>query len=109
MPVSAPLGAANLTLEESALIDSFLTRRSELDFDVRVRMADQIFQRLKPKLTLPADSALSVEKILEGLAYERRATGGYGWFPRYFFFFYRADGIIGRDYLASNRLCLSRN
>jgi uncharacterized RDD family membrane protein YckC len=78
MPVSALLGAANLTLEESALIDSFLTRRSELDFDVRVRMADQIFQRLKPKLTLPADSVLSVEKILEGLAYERRATGGYG-------------------------------
>ena len=76
-PVSALLGAAKLTLEESALIDSFLTRRSELDFDVRVRMADQIFQRLKPKLTLPVDNTLSVEKILEGLAYERRATGGY--------------------------------
>lgn len=76
-PVSAPLGAASLTVEESALIDSFLTRRSELDFDVRVRMADQIFQRLKPKLTLPTDNALSAEKILEGLAYERRATGGY--------------------------------
>lgn len=78
VPVAAPLGAANLTLEESALIDSFLNRRSELDFDVRVRMADQIFQRLKPKLTLPGDNSLSAEKILEGLAYERRATGGYG-------------------------------
>ena len=77
-PVSALLGAANLTLEESALIDSFLTRRSELDFDVRVRMAEQIFQRLKPKLTLPTDNTLSTEKILESLAYERRATGGYG-------------------------------
>lgn len=77
IPSSAHLGAANLTLEESALIDSFLTRRSELDFDVRVRMAEQIFQRLKPKLTLPADNSLSTEKILESLAYERRATGGY--------------------------------
>lgn len=76
-PVLAPLGAANLTPEESALIDSFLTRRSELDYDVRVRMADQIFLRLKPKLTLPAENTLSVEQILESLAYERRATGGY--------------------------------
>lgn len=78
IPGSAPLGAANLTIEESALIDSFLTRRSELDFNVRLRMADQILQRLKPKLTLPADNSLSTEKILENLAYERRATGGYG-------------------------------
>jgi len=77
-PVLVPLGAIHLTLEESALIDSFLNRRSELDYDVRVRMADQIFQRVKPKLTLPADNALSVETILETLAYERRTTGGYG-------------------------------
>ncbi|HEY6945523.1 MAG TPA: RDD family protein [Candidatus Acidoferrum sp.] len=73
----APIGADKLTLEESALIDSFLNRRSELDYDVRVRMADQIFQRLKPKLSLPADNMLTVEKILETLAYERRATGRY--------------------------------
>jgi uncharacterized RDD family membrane protein YckC len=75
--VVAPLGAANLSPEEIALIDSFLTRRSELDYDVRVRMADQILLRLKPKLTLPADNPLSTEKILENLAYERRAIGGY--------------------------------
>ena len=74
----APLGAAKLTPEESALIDSFLSRRSELDYDVRVRMAEQILQRLKPKLTLPADGTRSTEDILESLAYERRATGGYG-------------------------------
>ena len=76
-PSLAPLGAANLTADESALIDSFLTRRSELDYNVRVRMAEQIFQRLKPKLTLPADNTLPTESILEGLAYERRATRGY--------------------------------
>lgn len=78
IPATAPLGAASLTIEESALIDSFLTRRSELDFDVRVRMAEQILQRIKPKLTLPPDSLLSTETILENLSYERRAIGGYG-------------------------------
>jgi hypothetical protein len=41
-------------------------------------MAEQILQRLKSKLTLPADNSLSTEKVLESLAYERRATGGYG-------------------------------
>jgi uncharacterized RDD family membrane protein YckC len=76
-PVLSSLGAANLTPDELALIDSFLTRRSELDYDVRVRMADQIFSRLKPKLTIPAENSLSVEKILETLAYERRASGRY--------------------------------
>jgi hypothetical protein len=38
-------------------------------------MAEQILQRLKSKLTLPADNSLSTEKVLESLAYERRATG----------------------------------
>jgi uncharacterized RDD family membrane protein YckC len=74
----SPLGGSQLTAEELALIDSFLSRRSQLDYDVRLRMADQILLRLKPKLTLPADNALSTEAILEALAYERRATGGYG-------------------------------
>jgi len=71
-------GAANLAPQEFALIESFLTRRSELDYDIRLRMADQIFFRLKPKLTLPADASLSAEAILEALAYERRTATGYG-------------------------------
>jgi uncharacterized RDD family membrane protein YckC len=77
-PGLTSLGAANLTPEEFALIDSFLSRRAELDFDLRRRMADQIFQRLKGKLTLPADNNLSTDTILENLAYERRSTSGYG-------------------------------
>jgi uncharacterized RDD family membrane protein YckC len=75
---SSALGGSQLTADELALIDSFLSRRSELDYDVRLRMANQIFLRLKPKLTLPADSSLSTEGILEALAYERRAAGSYG-------------------------------
>jgi uncharacterized RDD family membrane protein YckC len=77
-PVASFYGGANLTAQEFALIDSFLTRRSELDYDIRLRMADQIFYRLKPKLTLPPDNSLSTEGILEAVAYERRSAGSYG-------------------------------
>jgi RDD family len=72
---AAPLGAGRLTAEECALIESFLTRRSSLDYDVRVRMAEEVFRRIKEKLTIPADNTRSVESLLEALSYERRATG----------------------------------
>ena len=75
--LSSPLGADRLTPGEFALVDSFLNRRSALEFDVRNRMADEILRRLKPKLTLPSNGSLSGGKILESLAYERRATGRY--------------------------------
>jgi hypothetical protein len=71
------LGAERLSPEEFALIESFLGRRSALDGGVRVRMAEEILRRIKPKLTLPADASLSTERLLETLAYERRATGQY--------------------------------
>ena len=73
----APLGAGELSPEDFALIDSYLNRRLDLEPDVRFRMAEEILRRLRPKLTLPADNALSTERILETLAYERRATGRY--------------------------------
>jgi hypothetical protein len=66
--------------EECALIDSYLQRRLDLEPYLRFRMADEIFTRLKPKLTLPSDttfSSFSADKILEALAYERRASGRY--------------------------------
>src|SRR6266478_3107861 len=76
-PALSPLGADRLSPEECALIDSFLNRRLDLEPGVRFRMADEIFRRLKPKLTLPADNLLATEKILETLSYERRAAGSY--------------------------------
>jgi len=76
-PALAPLGADRLSAEDFTLINSFLQRRLDLAPDVRYRMADEIFRRLKPKVTLPADNTLSIESILEALVYERRATGGY--------------------------------
>jgi uncharacterized RDD family membrane protein YckC len=74
---ASPLGADRLTPEEFVLIDSFLNRRSALDSYVRSQMAGQILNRLRPKLTLPTDNPLSTERILESVAYERRATGRY--------------------------------
>jgi uncharacterized RDD family membrane protein YckC len=74
---AAPLGAAQLTPEDAALIESFLHRRLDLPPDVRYRMAEQIFRRIQPKLTLPADNSLSVESVLEALSYEHRSTSGY--------------------------------
>ena len=72
-----PMGATQLTAEESALIESFLQRRLDLEPLVRFRMADHILRRLMPKLTIPADNALSSERLLEALSYQRRATGRY--------------------------------
>jgi uncharacterized RDD family membrane protein YckC len=71
------LAGARLSPEEYALIESFLNRRLDLEPTVRYRMADEIFLRLKPKLTLPAENTLSADRILEALAYEHRATGRY--------------------------------
>jgi uncharacterized RDD family membrane protein YckC len=73
----APLGSALLSAGDFALIDSFLNRRFDLEPTVRFRMADVILRRLKPQLTLPAENSLSSEKVLEALAYERRATSRY--------------------------------
>jgi uncharacterized RDD family membrane protein YckC len=77
LAVGAPIGSAHLSVEEFALVESFLHRRLELEPNVRFRMADEIVRRLKPNLTLPAENTSSSEKILEALAYERRATSRY--------------------------------
>lgn len=73
----APLGSVHLSAEEFALVESFLHRRLSLEPTLRFRMADEILNRLKPKLTLPAENIPSTEKILETLAYERRAAVRY--------------------------------
>jgi len=70
-----PLGADRLSLEDLALIDTFLNRRHDLAPNVRARMADGILSRLKPKLTLQGVNEFRSESILESLAYERRSAG----------------------------------
>jgi hypothetical protein len=72
--MAASMGTANLSNEEIALIESYLNRRYELDPDVRFRMANEILQRIRPKLSVPAGSTLSTDQIFEALSFERRAN-----------------------------------
>ena len=77
-----PLGAtgfsiAALSIEELALIDTFLQRRYDLAPDVRSSMAAQILSQLRAKVTAEARDRHSAESLLEALAYERRSTGTY--------------------------------
>lgn len=75
--LAGPLGAQNLSTDEFALIESFLSRRFALEPALRFRMADEVFRRIRPKLTLPPDLRVSSEKILETLSFERRSTNSY--------------------------------
>jgi uncharacterized RDD family membrane protein YckC len=75
--VNVTYGSERLTAEDFALVEAFLNRRSELDPYVRYQMAAQIAAKIQPKLTIPANELPSPEKLLEAIAYERRATGRY--------------------------------
>jgi uncharacterized RDD family membrane protein YckC len=70
-------GALRLSVEELALIETFLARRSELPADVRSRMASGILRKLQQKSPAGIELGLSTESTLERLAYECRSTGGY--------------------------------
>jgi uncharacterized RDD family membrane protein YckC len=70
-------GANRLTLEEFALVETFLSRRSALEAGVRYDTAASIVRRIESKLTLPLEGKPSAEKLLEELSYERRSTAGY--------------------------------
>lgn len=74
LPVLQGAGAG-ITIEELALIETFLHRRSDLAPEVRSRMAEQILERVKDKVPAEAASQLSTETILESLAHERRGIG----------------------------------
>jgi uncharacterized RDD family membrane protein YckC len=70
-------GASRLSPEEADLIETYLNRREALDPEIRYRMADQIFKRIRPKLIFPEGDYPSVERILEALAAERRSSARY--------------------------------
>jgi len=79
LPLSeaARISTTALSLEELALVDAFLQRRSDLAEDVRSRMAAEIVARLQPKLAPGVQSRFSPESLLEALSYERRSSGSY--------------------------------
>jgi uncharacterized RDD family membrane protein YckC len=70
-------GASQLGADDLVLIDTFLGRRYELPDEVRARIAGEILERLRPRLSIRIDSESPPESVLEGLAHERRSTGGY--------------------------------
>jgi uncharacterized RDD family membrane protein YckC len=71
------LGSERLTLEELALVEAFLNRRSSLAGDVRYNAAAQIVDRLRPKLQIPEGVSLGNEPLLEAIATERRGSAKY--------------------------------
>ena len=69
-------GAAQLSMEDLALIDAFLHRRHDLAPDVRSRMAGEILLRIRSRVPVQVEVNSSPEAILEALAYGRRSAGG---------------------------------
>jgi uncharacterized RDD family membrane protein YckC len=71
------LGSEHLTLEDLALVEAFLNRRSSLAGDVRYDAAAKIVDRLRPKLQIPEGVSLRNEQLLEAVASERRGSAKY--------------------------------
>lgn len=70
------VGASMLSLDDLALIDTFLNRRHDLTPDIRSRMASQIVDQLKTRVSFTRHPGVTDEAVLESLAYERRSSGG---------------------------------
>ena len=70
------LGAHRLTMEEIAVVEGFLRRRSELGAWTRLQTARTIAARMKERLGLV--SSEDDEQLLEQLAAEYRSSGSYG-------------------------------
>ncbi len=78
LPVGAgPLGAINLSPQDVALIESYLSRRSTLDYHLRSKVAYEVFKKIKDKVSIPEGTPLSPESLLEAISLERRNTAQY--------------------------------
>jgi uncharacterized RDD family membrane protein YckC len=72
---SAASGLGQVTAEELVLIETYLSRRFELDADVRLRTAIQIADRIKVKTGLQPQSHQHVDDFLEEAARKVRDRG----------------------------------
>jgi hypothetical protein len=70
------LGAPTMSLDDLALIDTFLTRRHDLTPEIRSRMAARIVDQLRTRVSFTQRPGVTDEALLESLAYERRSSGG---------------------------------
>jgi len=72
---SAASGLGQVSAEELVLIETYLSRRFELDADVRLRTAIQIADRIKAKTGLQPQSHQHVDDFLEEAARKVRDRG----------------------------------
>ncbi len=72
---SGSLGTVQMTADELVLIETYLSRRFELEPDVRLRTAIQIADRIKTKTGLQPQSHQHVDDFLEEAARKVRDSG----------------------------------
>jgi uncharacterized RDD family membrane protein YckC len=70
-------GASRITPEELLLIETYLHRRLDYDFDARVRTAEAIAERIRVKLELPREAVRSPDTFLETVAQQTRDAARY--------------------------------
>lgn len=75
--VTASGGIAQVTPEELVLIETYLSRRFELEPEVRLRTAIQIAERIKTKTGLQPQSHQHVDDFLEEAARKVRDSGSF--------------------------------
>jgi uncharacterized RDD family membrane protein YckC len=75
--VSSGYDVAQLTPEDFQLIDAFLTRREQLEPQVRTRIANEAARRLSAKLGIAEEGRQDAEALLERLAREYRGRMQY--------------------------------
>ena len=75
--LAAAYSVGQLSLADLELIEAFLQRRYDLQPEVRGRSAEQIAARMRQKLQVTTDAAVSDEDFLEKLARERRDIAGF--------------------------------
>ncbi len=63
---------ARLNAESLSLIDAFLARAPELDYDRRASLATRILNEQSRAMGIAAPSGISAEKVLEAIAFELR-------------------------------------
>jgi uncharacterized RDD family membrane protein YckC len=74
---SATPGPAHASADELVLIETYLSRRFELDPEVRLRTAIQIADRIKAKTGLESQPRQHVDEFLEEAARRIRDSGGF--------------------------------
>lgn len=74
-PLDSSYDTGRLSAEEFHLLETFLLRRRHLAADVRVRVANQILERIAAKLEISEDDRRAPEKLMERLANAYRRHG----------------------------------